>query len=71
MVSIGKLFEAATLNIRRAESPMSGVREYVSSRVNTLKKAFASGRMSQAAYLQQLAELQKNKNNKAMGTTQF
>lgn len=70
MLSIGRLFEAV-LNMPPAQSPMAGVRDYVSSRLFAIKKAFSAGRISQAAYAQQMAELQKNKNNKGMGVTQF
>ncbi|HQF36892.1 MAG TPA: hypothetical protein PLL26_04610 [Candidatus Dojkabacteria bacterium] len=69
MISIRKLFEATYAP--PAQSPMAVAREYVNSRIQALKRNFALGRIKASDYQEQLKELQRNKNNKLMGTQQF
>jgi hypothetical protein len=70
MLSVVNLFEAV-LNIPQAQSPMAGTREYIANRMASLKKAFSMGRIPQAEYVRQVANLQKNRNNKGAGVTEY
>jgi prefoldin subunit 5 len=72
MLSIGKLFEVATLKMPRAESPVEDARDYVKDRLKNLRKRIGKSGTNLPQLQQQIKEYQQtNKYNNSMGQTQW